>query len=61
MLAWQWHSQEVTKIIIVNFSESVCQSRLWISTQFNQNKITFTDDLAGTEYQRRAGAAANRI
>ena len=59
MLAWRWEYQQIIKIIIVNFSDTVCQSRLFFSTEFNTDEIVFTDDLAGIEYQREAEEVIN--
>jgi len=59
MLAWRWEYQQTIKIIVVNFSDSVSQCRLFFAKEFNTQEIVFTDDLAGVEYQREARDVIN--
>jgi len=59
ILAWRWDHKALTKIIVVNFSNEVCQSRLFLLKDFNNEEIVFTDDLAGVAYQREASDVVN--
>ena len=52
ILAWQWQHEEITKIIVVNFSNTVSQCRVFITTEFSSDDITFIDEMTDTKYQR---------
>jgi len=53
ILAWFWRNKLETKIIVVNFSEHLCQSRLCLPDIFKGKDIELTDDLTGIKYSRR--------
>jgi len=53
ILAWQWHSKAMTKIVVINFSDQLCQSRLFLPDVFKGKDIELIDDLTGIKYSRR--------
>ena len=52
VLAWQWCYQGRSKLVVVNFSDQVCQARLFMQSDFKNNEIKLVDDLTGEEYLR---------
>ena len=53
ILAWQWQHNETTKIIVINFSDQLCQCRLFLPIAFKGKDIKLEDNLTGIKYSRR--------
>ena len=53
MLAWRWQDEMTTKIVVVNFSETLSQCRLFFSAPFKNDHVQLTDELTGIRYERK--------
>jgi len=53
MLAWQWVNEKITKVIVINFSSEISQSRIFLPILFEGKDVEITDNLTGIKYSRR--------
>jgi len=54
ILAWQWRYKGMAKIIVINFSSDICQSRLFVELECKNTEIELLDELTDTKYARNA-------